>query len=259
MIPWVWNHRQSVTIPIVKAFFTELKKSHPDDKIGVAGFGWGGRYAILLSQAFFAGKMLVDAIFAGCPSQLSVPADVMFPMCPVSLVAGSEDKVFSAKTAEKVEKMWEKGEESTEVVVYQGAKHGFCVRGNMKDPTEKEHMEKSIVQVILGGVELMVRRLIGLIHILRRIFRERLAGYRTINIALLQFNAGNFNSTISLLFEAVKDSGSRDRLSHDHNMPQYFPQLAVPRSQLLDGLDSRVKPPAVLLHAVPAYTNDNYP
>ena len=148
MVPWFWAHRQAVTIPIVKSFFQTLKKENPNTKIGVAGFCWGGRYAMLLGQSTFADEPLVDAVFAGHPSLVSIPADVKYPCCPASIAVASTDSVFSLKMADQVEKIWAKVEDiKFEFVIYEGAKHGFCIRGNMKNEKEKEHMIKAIDQV----------------------------------------------------------------------------------------------------------------
>lgn len=149
IIPWFCRHRQSVTIPIVKSFFHILRTENPELKIGVAGFCWGGRYALLLGQKSFSDIQLVDAVFAGHPSLVSIPKDVEAPNCPVSIAVAGTDKVFSSAMAEKTEALWKKKEDvKHEIVTYDGAVHGFCVRGNMKNEKEKENMEKSIDQVI---------------------------------------------------------------------------------------------------------------
>jgi len=145
--PWFYRHRQAVTIPIVKSFFTKLRELHPDTKIGVAGFCWGGRYAILLGQTHFNETKLVDAVFAGHPSLVSIPADVLNPQVPVSIAVASTDGVFSPAMAAKTEKLWVGDDVDYEFEIYEGAKHGFCVRGNMKNEKEKENMMKATEQV----------------------------------------------------------------------------------------------------------------
>ena len=51
--------------------------------------------------------------------------------------------------AEKTEELWKRYEDiKTQIEIYEGAKHGFCVRGNMKNEKEKEDMEKAIDQVL---------------------------------------------------------------------------------------------------------------
>jgi len=106
---------------------------------------------MLLGQSTFADEQLVDAVFAGHPSLVSIPNDVKYPYCPASIAVASTDNSFSPKMAEQVEKLWAKAAEDvkTEFVIYEGAKHGFCIRGNMKEEKEKEDMIKSIDQVHL--------------------------------------------------------------------------------------------------------------
>ena len=151
MVPWMWNHRQGNTVPIIKSFFDTLKQQTPNQKVGVAGFSWGGRYAILLSQYGFNGTVLVDAVFAGHPSLVNVPNDVRRPMCPVSVAVGGKDVVFTTQMAEKTKKLWDKTDDENEVVIYKEAKHGFCVRGNMESKNEREDMEQAIKQVYALG------------------------------------------------------------------------------------------------------------
>src|SRR5215471_8473871 len=110
--PWFFWHRQSVTIPIIKSFFQILRTENPDLRIGVAGFCWGGRYALLLGQEHFSDIHLVDAVFAGHPSLVSIPKDVEAPYCPVSLAVASTDSLFSTKMAATVEELWKKNAES---------------------------------------------------------------------------------------------------------------------------------------------------
>jgi dienelactone hydrolase len=151
-IPWAWRHRHAVTAPIIKTFLQIVRTENPDAKIGVAGFCWGGRYSLLLGQRdteHLHEQPLVDAVFAGHPSFVSVPKDVMVPICPSSIAAAGKDSVFTRKMAEQTDKLWEMSsrEVKTEVVIYEGAEHGFCVRGNMNNPKEKEDMEKATLQV----------------------------------------------------------------------------------------------------------------
>jgi dienelactone hydrolase len=149
MVPWFWFHRQSVTRPVVKSFFEILHAENPDFKVGVAGFCWGGLYSILLGQAPFADKPLVDVVFAAHPSLLSIPKDIQDPIVPISLAVAGEDKVYSPAMLKQTEKAWkqQRCDVTYEGVVYEGAKHGFGVRANMKEEKEKEAMTKSIDQV----------------------------------------------------------------------------------------------------------------
>jgi dienelactone hydrolase len=147
LVPWFWYHRQSITIPIVKSYFQTLRSENPERKIGVAGFCWGGRYAILAGEESFSEDKLVDAVFAGHPSFVSIPADVSSRACPTSIAVAGTDTVFSPKMAADVERLWTGDDQDTEIVIYDEAKHGFCIRGNMNHEKEKEDMAKAVSQV----------------------------------------------------------------------------------------------------------------
>ena len=160
-VPWSWRHRNSVSLPIIKNFFQILRTENPDLKIGAAGFCWGGRYAILAAQKTFNDPPLVDAVFAGHPSMLSIPADVSHPIRPISIAVASIDNWYPPKTAKKTEELWKPFEDiKTQFVIYEDAKHGFCVRGNMNNPKEKENMEKAIDQVSFALDKIKIFRLL---------------------------------------------------------------------------------------------------
>ena len=181
MGPWFFWHRQSVTTPIIKSFFEILRTENPDLKIAVAGFCWGGRYAILLGQENFADQPLVDAVFAGHPSLISFPKDLENPVVPTSIAVAEIDRYFDPKIGDKVKEMWEKkkDEVKTEIVVYEGVKHGFCVRGDLKNETVKTAMQKAADQVhctsttiLIFGSGLVQPLLVGMIGKVHFVFAE---------------------------------------------------------------------------------------
>jgi dienelactone hydrolase len=131
---------------MVRNFFQTLRTENPDTKIGVAGFCWGGRYALLLGQKSFAEKPLVDAVFAGHPSMMALPADVEGLVVPASIAAGTMDYMFSPKMVTRTKEVWKDVDVETEIITYE-AKHGFCVRGNMNNEKEKKVMDEAIEQV----------------------------------------------------------------------------------------------------------------
>lgn len=78
---------------------------------------------------------------------MSIPADVLDPQVPVSIAVAGADVVFSPAMATKTEKLWLGDDVDYEIQTYEGAKHGFCVRGDMKNEKEKEDMMKACEQV----------------------------------------------------------------------------------------------------------------
>lgn len=147
LIPWLIAHRPSVSNPIVKSFFETLRKDNPDVKIGAAGFCWGGKFSIGLGQKGWSETLLVDAIFAGHPSMIKLPDDVKEPVVPASIAAAAEDSRFGPDHAEQTKTAWKDVQVPTEVVVYEGVDHGFCIRGNMNNEKQKSAIEGSIAQV----------------------------------------------------------------------------------------------------------------
>lgn len=104
-------------------------------KIGLAGFCWGGKYALLLSHPFSLpsiGANLVDASFTAHPSLVSVPADLNPIVVPLSLAIGTTDEWMSASDIQECKRLLE-AKSDCEVRLYEGATHGFAVRGNPHD------------------------------------------------------------------------------------------------------------------------------
>lgn len=130
------------------------------NKVGVIGFCWGGRYAILAAQKPFSGTpgKGVDAAFAAHPSLLSVPADFEPVIVPLGLALGEKDSLLGESEQGKILRVMaakKKGNgegeklESSEVIIYPDQIHGFSLRGDWAD----EKSKKAIDEVTKQGVE----------------------------------------------------------------------------------------------------------
>ncbi|KAF4956887.1 hypothetical protein FGADI_3490 [Fusarium gaditjirri] len=131
--------------PRIRSFFEALRsKEGPQRRIGAAGFCWGGRPVLTLahSDAKTAdGMPLVDAVFTGHPSALSLPEDAEKITKPVSLAIGDNDQVTTVSQTDVIRNAWQTLQDiPTEIVVYPGAGHGFCVRA---DPNNKDQFRQS--------------------------------------------------------------------------------------------------------------------
>ncbi|KAF3915024.1 hypothetical protein ABW21_db0200713 [Orbilia brochopaga] len=142
---WAWSHRESVSRPIVTTWFAAFHAEQTDigAKTGVAGFCWGGRYAILMND-------YVDAIYAAHPSFLGIPNEVEMITKPVSFALGEKDAVVPLKNVEKIKGILSKKKDSldSEVVVYEGMVHSFAVRSNPEFPEAKKGLEGSETQAV---------------------------------------------------------------------------------------------------------------
>ncbi|EWG42591.1 hypothetical protein FVEG_15456 [Fusarium verticillioides 7600] len=108
----------------------------PQQRIGAAGFCWGGKPVLTLAHPESLtedGIPLVDAVFTGHPSGMSLPGDAEPIVRPVSVAIGDRDIVTSMSQFNVMKETWKDLDTPTEVVVYPGAGHGFCVRVNEKN------------------------------------------------------------------------------------------------------------------------------
>ncbi|KAK9792867.1 putative Dienelactone hydrolase domain-containing protein [Seiridium cardinale] len=160
-VMWMTRHKAAPTDKTCMDFLESLRKATPkNQKIGMVGFCWGGRYAI---RAGLESKMLeiegasvplIDAAVALHPSNLVLPDDVESPVIPITYGWGQEDTVVSIETKDKIEKIHKTAVAAGRKVpemehkVYKPGRHGFAVRGNPDDPQERACLEDSITQTL---------------------------------------------------------------------------------------------------------------
>lgn len=134
-VPFIIRNRFSSAFPIAKGFFEQLRKEEGATlPVGVAGFCWGGKLALLMSHGVEVdGRSLVDAVFTGHPSFVKVYGDIEKIKLPVSFACPEKDNQISRAQAEKIRTMVEAMPEAQrgEVKIYDNASHGFCVRADL--------------------------------------------------------------------------------------------------------------------------------
>lgn len=147
--PWLIKHREAVTKPLVDDFVAKLHAEPGVEKVGVLGFCWGARYAILTTHEADASKG-VQAAYACHPSLVTVPGDFEPIARPVSFALGEKDSLLGEKERDQIKEVLDgKKDVPHEFVVYDDQIHGFSLRGDWHDDKDKAAMDKALKQ----GVE----------------------------------------------------------------------------------------------------------
>ncbi|KAI9717649.1 MAG: hypothetical protein M1812_004594 [Candelaria pacifica] len=152
--PFIFHTRDSVTNPVVDKFFTNLRSASTTEHlaIGAAGFCWGGEKVVKLCYAdrvTASGKNLIDVGYVAHPSKLSIPNDILPIRRPISAALGTRDFQVPVPKIEEIRTILEKKSElKHEVVVYEGAKHGFAVRGDPGSEKGQEQMVEAEDQAV---------------------------------------------------------------------------------------------------------------
>ncbi|KAK4443185.1 protein AIM2 [Podospora aff. communis PSN243] len=149
LVSFLVRNREGVVAPRAQAFMRAVRgqedPARPGEvlNVGVAGFCWGGGYT----------RHVLDCAFTAHPTWVDVPGDVEAVARPLSVANGEDDQWMGREKWKVVRgilgrKNAEAGEEVHETVEYLGAKHGFAVRGDRKDPLQKERGERSEDQAV---------------------------------------------------------------------------------------------------------------
>ncbi|KAI9761244.1 MAG: hypothetical protein M4579_001164 [Chaenotheca gracillima] len=143
LLPFLYRNRRSVVQQRILSFFETLRNDNTRP-IGVAAFGWGGLYAIQLTHPRLSAtpgrRTLVDAAFVAHPTSAKVPDDFDLVSVPLSFAIGTEDILVKSSRVNTIREILSRNASPTvehETVLYQGAKHGFAMRGNQENREER--------------------------------------------------------------------------------------------------------------------------
>jgi dienelactone hydrolase len=148
-VPFLIYNGESTIKPNVFSFHEALH-SDPETaslKIGSAGFCWGGKYTILLSQE----PNLIDVAFTAHPTKMKFPEDWDKVQKPLSVAIGDVDMGIKIEMVNDIKTLLEgesKKKGQNEVVVYPGAKHGFAVRADPKDEVQTKSAGEALKQAV---------------------------------------------------------------------------------------------------------------
>jgi len=146
----MFKNRLSVSMPRVMSFLTKLREAEAAKlPVGVAGFCWGGQHLVrLATDAPSDSKALVDVCFAAHPSGLSFPKDIEGIRKPFSVALGDKDPLTTLGQAREMEAVLRKNKVEQEVVIYEGAGHGFSVRIDRTNPKQTEQAVQAEEQAV---------------------------------------------------------------------------------------------------------------
>ncbi|KAJ5963672.1 Dienelactone hydrolase [Penicillium vulpinum] len=144
-LPFAYYNTFEASWPVVRDFFKFVRENEGAElPIYGAGFCWGGKHIVNLGAGVDIasnGKPLLNAGFTGHPSKLEIPSEIEKIKIPVSFALGDKDGVLKLPQIEQIKQVFasESGAGKGEVVVYEGAGHGFCVRADLVlDDTSKQ-------------------------------------------------------------------------------------------------------------------------
>ncbi|KAI5478693.1 hypothetical protein MNV49_004720 [Pseudohyphozyma bogoriensis] len=141
--PWLGKHPHEEVLHLVETFAKTLRTD--GTKLGATGYCFGGRYSILL-----AGEGMVDCAVAMHPSFLEMPSEIEAIKKPVSIAVGSIDELFPTEAQETTRKIFDTSLKSvdTELVIFDNQTHGFSIRADINNASDKEAKDKATVQTV---------------------------------------------------------------------------------------------------------------
>jgi len=146
--PWLVRHREAVSKPVIDGFIQTIRHTPGTDKVGVIGFCWGGRYAILAAHEVEPGHS-VDAAYACHPSLVAIPGDFDPVARPLSMALGTKDSLLGEKEIGQIQElMAKKSDVPNEIKVYEDQVHGFALRGDWSSEKDKKAMDDAEKQGI---------------------------------------------------------------------------------------------------------------
>ncbi|CAF4971145.1 unnamed protein product [Rotaria sp. Silwood1] len=134
-VPWLFRHRQAITLPIVEKFFKKIKTLRSEKgttRVQAVGYCFGGLYALLVGSKELH---LADAI-VGCHVSLTNETHYEQLDVPVTFVcAQQEDQFTDALRAEAEHILARKSEIPSKFLLTKGTVHGFAARPDPDNTT----------------------------------------------------------------------------------------------------------------------------
>ncbi|CAF2147457.1 unnamed protein product [Rotaria magnacalcarata] len=129
--PWLFRHRQAVTLPIVEKFFKALRSEKGVTRIQAVGYCFGGLYALLVGN----GELHLADVIVGCHVSLVNKTHFEQLQVPAAFVCAQEDNQFTDALRSEAEKILaRKLDISSKFLLTEGTVHGFAARPDPNNP-----------------------------------------------------------------------------------------------------------------------------
>ncbi|KAH8114346.1 dienelactone hydrolase endo-1,3,1,4-beta-D-glucanase [Phellopilus nigrolimitatus] len=141
-LPRLLSNRPAVVEKRIQTFITKLKADKKYEKIGVAGYCFGGSIGIQI-----AATTLVDSAVISHPGQCSAD-QIKAIRVPSSWQCAEEDMGFGPQLRVDAEAIFASRKDKPDFIDYEfcdykGTVHGFAARPNLSIPEAKEGFERS--------------------------------------------------------------------------------------------------------------------
>lgn len=142
--PWLKNHSNEITKPIVDGFMKELRaKIGSDAFVGAIGYCFGAKYAI--QQIAADGH--ASAAAAAHPSFVDLE-EVKQIKKPLIISAAETDPIFPADLRHQTENALAEIKATYQIDLFSGVSHGFAVRGDLTNPEVRYAADKALTDQI---------------------------------------------------------------------------------------------------------------
>ncbi|QKX63376.1 uncharacterized protein TRUGW13939_10546 [Talaromyces rugulosus] len=139
---WIAKHGPETVEPAIEATIKHLREELGVEKIGTAGYCYGGRFVVSFLKN---GK--TDAGYTAHPTAIQTGQLAAIEK-PLSIAAAEIDTVWPTEHRHEAEGILSKTGQPYQINVYGGVQHGFAARGDMSNAHLKTSKELAFLQAL---------------------------------------------------------------------------------------------------------------
>ncbi|CAF3493146.1 unnamed protein product [Rotaria socialis] len=129
--PWLFRHRQAVTLPIAEKIFKALRSEKGVTRIQAVGYCFGGLYALLVGND----ELHLADVIVGCHVSLVNKTHFQQLQVPAAFVCAQEDNQFTDALRSEAEKILaHKSDIPSKFLLTEGTVHEFAARPDPNNP-----------------------------------------------------------------------------------------------------------------------------